>query len=102
MTEHACKCGMPAGKCGCPECERIAQEVSRERLASPVPSLKRQCDDGAPGLPFAALPSAMLGATSTALLPNPRGERVAMASCSVPLPRAADEPPTPPPRTASV
>jgi len=102
MTEHVCKCGMPAGKCGCPECERLAQELSRERLASPVPSLQRYCADGAPGLPFGALPNAVLGATSTALVPIPRGERLAIASCSVPLPRSADEPPTPPPRTASV
>jgi len=102
MTEHVCKCGMPAGKCGCPECERLAQELSRERLASPVPSLERHCADGAPGLPFGALPSAVLDATSTSLVPIPHSERLAIASCSVPLPRSADEPPTPPPRTESV
>lgn len=102
MTEHVCKCGMPAGKCGCPECERLAHERARERLASPVPVLKRHCDDGARLLPSGALPNAVVGATGGALLPMARGERLAFAAFPMPLPRGADEPPTPPPRTASV
>ncbi len=98
--EHVCKCGMAPGKCGCPECDRAEQERLHDR-GQVAPLLKSGCDQDAPALQFAALPPAFLSAPGP-LLPAPRGERIArdLAPCLVPD-RALD-PPTPPPRLATV
>jgi hypothetical protein len=101
-VEHVCKCGMAPGKCGCPECAHLEEQRLRERLPNPISTLKRQCDDDAPLLPFAAVPGPMLAATSTTVLPVPTGERLPVEAISAtPAPRN-QEPPTPPPRIASV
>lgn len=99
--EHGCKCGMTPGQCGCPECARAEQERLRDRAPSAVLALKGGCDDGAPALPMAALPSGTLPAPCL-FLPAPRGERLSRVHApGAPLDRAAD-PPTPPPRLAEV
>jgi hypothetical protein len=102
MTEHVCKCGMPAGKCGCPECDRLEQERLHEHQGERLAALKRHCDDDAPPIPFGALPSAVLAARGATTLPVPRGERLPVAAPGAFFQSAVDEPPTPPPRSASV
>jgi hypothetical protein len=101
QQEHLCKCGMATGKCGCPECARAERERLRERMPDVVPVLKDQCDKDAPAMAFAALPMAALAAASVKV-PVPAGERVSLrASDRAPAQRDV-EPPTPPPRIASV
>jgi hypothetical protein len=101
QTEHVCKCGMAPGKCGCPECARTERQAARERMPDLVPVLKRQCEQGAPGLQFAALPSAAVGCVSR-VLPAPAGERIPRETVSLSRFDRAADPPTPPPRLASV
>jgi hypothetical protein len=101
-AEHVCKCGMPVGKCGCPECDRLEQERLREHVPEHLATLKRHCDDDAPAIPFGVLGAAVLAASSSATLPVPRGERVAVTVASFHLSSPDDQPPTPPPRSASV
>jgi hypothetical protein len=102
LQEHVCKCGMPAGKCGCPECDRLEQDRLHEHQAERLAALKRHCDDDAPAIPFGALPSAVLAARGATTLPIPRGERLPVAAAAASFLSPDDEPPTPPPRSASV
>jgi hypothetical protein len=100
-AEHVCKCGMPAGKCGCPECERLEQERRHEHQSLAIPALKSHCDDDAPPIQLGALPAAVPGAGATAVLPPERGERVSVRAT---LDHPHDlrlRPPTPPPRSAA-
>ena len=100
---HVCKCGMPVGKCGCPECERAEQERLSEHRTDAVPTLKRHCDDELPAMPLgAALPTGVLAAAPATMLPAPRGERIPIVA-STPSPSPTNvEPPTPPPRSTTV
>jgi hypothetical protein len=101
--EHVCKCGMPLGKCGCPACERLERERLRDQRPDSVPTLKRHCDDDAPAMPLgAALPAGVLAATSGTTLWVPRGERIPVGTSTSFKTSTNDEPPTPPPRPASV
>ena len=78
-----------------------ATELIGERLPDVVPVLKDQCDRDAPAMALTALPMAAVVAAS-ARLPVPAGERVSVGA-SYPAPPQRDvEPPTPPPRLASV
>ncbi|MGD0524694.1 MAG: hypothetical protein ABSE49_06110 [Polyangiaceae bacterium] len=100
---HVCKCGMTPGKCGCPECERAEQERLSEHRTEAAPTLKRHCDDEAPAMPLgAALPAGVLAAASAATLPVPRGDRVPVVASAIFVPSPETEPPTPPPRIATV
>ena len=99
--EHVCKCGMAPGKCGCPDCDRAEQERLHARGHQVAPVLKGGCNDDAPALQFAALPPAALPPSSL-LLPAPRGQRVAHDPASALGPDHDLDPPTPPPRLASV
>jgi hypothetical protein len=102
MTEHVCKCGMPAGKCGCPECERLEHLLaSGRRTAEGTSLIKPQCDDDAPLVRFAALPSAVIAATRAVRLPVPAADGVRFYASASLLTRPADRPPTPPPRLAT-
>jgi hypothetical protein len=100
--QHVCKCGMPVGKCGCPECERLEQERRREHVPEHLATLKRHCDDDAPAIPFGVLPTGVLSAASSATLPVPRSARVVVVVTPYRLSSRDDQPPTPPPRSASV
>jgi hypothetical protein len=45
---HLCACGMPAGKCGCPECERIERQQQGYPSPCREPVLTASCqNDGA-------------------------------------------------------
>jgi hypothetical protein len=100
---HVCKCGMPAGKCGCPECDRAEKERLSEHRVDRVATLKRHCDDEAPAMPLgAALPAGVLGAASAACLAVPRGDRIGVAASTTSPTSTNIDPPTPPPRSASV
>lgn len=100
---HLCKCGMAPGKCGCPDCARAEQERLSEHRAEATPTLKRHCDDEAPAMPLgAALPAGVLAASGTSTLPVPRGDRVPVVTRAALVPSADQEPPTPPPRLATV
>jgi hypothetical protein len=98
---HFCKCGMPAGKCGCPECERLERARQQAHAPDAVPTFRRDCDDDAPSILRSALPVAAL-ASKTETLPAPRGERVRPTHADSPPPCPHLDPPTPPPRLAAV
>lgn len=102
LQEHACKCGMPAGKCGCPECDRLEQDRLHEHQGERVAALKRHCDDDAPAIPFGVLPPAVVAASGATMLPIPRGERLPVTAAGASISSPDDEPATPPPRSASV
>lgn len=101
MHEHVCKCGMAPGKCGCPDCAQ--QELQRQQAPrhQQTPVLKSGCDQDAPAIQFAAMPPASVPAAGV-LLPIPRGERMTLAPVSAPAFDRDLDPPTPPPRLASV
>ncbi|HEY6462354.1 MAG TPA: hypothetical protein VIY73_19435 [Polyangiaceae bacterium] len=101
--EHVCKCGMKPGTCGCPECAKLERERRADHAPSPVPVLKRHCDDTAPAMPLGApLPTGVLAASITDALPLSRGERLPVAASAAFVPSLDCEPPTPPPRIAAV
>jgi hypothetical protein len=101
MHEHVCKCGMAPGKCGCPDCAKDEQQRLHARGHQVAPVLKSGCNQDAPAIQLAALPPASVPAAG-AVLPIPRGERLTLDPVSCPpLDRDVD-PPTPPPRLASV
>jgi hypothetical protein len=101
--EHVCKCGMPAGKCGCPACARVERERLREQQPDPLPTLKSPCNDDAPPMPLgAALPAGVLAASSSGTLSVPRGDRIPVDAATSIHTSTKDQPPTPPPRFASV
>lgn len=99
--EHVCKCGMAPGKCGCPDCDKAEQERLHDRGHQVTPVLKSGCDQDAPSIQFAAMPAAFLSAPGT-LLPAPRGERLARDPALSPFLQHDLDPPTPPPRLATV
>jgi hypothetical protein len=101
QSEHLCKCGMAPGKCGCPECARSEQQTAREQVPDSVPTLRRHCEEGAPGLTFAALPGATESVGAIAVLPAPAGERTPRDLASRAHADRDDDPPTPPPRIAA-
>lgn len=96
VPEHHCACGMKRGTCGCLACEAAARQEARD-ARSPIPVLSTHCmsDDSVPTAP--ALPIAAPGVL--ALLAPPTARPVLRARALAPLEgRAADAPPTPPPR----
>ena len=102
-TEHVCKCGMTVGKCGCPECERDEQQRLSEHRSEAAPTLKRHCDDETPAMPLgAALPAGVLAASSETTTSVPRGDRIPVSTATTPGYSTDNQPPTPPPRLASV
>lgn len=101
-SEHLCKCGMAPGKCGCPECDRLEQERRAERASHVLPVLNRHCDDNVPAIPSGVLPAGVLAERGTTILPVPRGERLPVGAAAASLSSCDDQPPTPPPRSASV
>lgn len=101
QSEHVCKCGMKPGTCGCPQCARddLARLDRRGRDVRPV--VKDGCHQDSPAVQFAALPPAA-PAGGGALLPVPRGERLPRDSAFASAFDRDLDPPTPPPRLASV
>jgi hypothetical protein len=102
LEVHVCKCGMPVGKCGCPECDRLENERRSEHSSERVPTLKRHCNDDAPLLPSGAFPAGVLASVATAELPLPLSERLAFKTTTASWVSRFGEPPTPPPRLARV
>jgi hypothetical protein len=99
--EHVCKCGMPQGKCGCPECALLELERKAERVPDAIPTLKSHCDDDASAVPFTATAVAVVPPQLHVLPATPLDAGVRFA------PRIAPASPdlersTPPPRFASV
>lgn len=101
LHEHVCKCGMAPGKCGCPECERAEQQRLQGRGRHVAPALEDGCDHGNAAVQLSALPPVSLPAGRT-LLPIPRGERLLRGPAGHPALESDVDPPTPPPRLASV
>jgi hypothetical protein len=99
--EHVCKCGMPQGKCGCPECEWLELERSAGHAPDAIPTLKGHCDDDASPVPFTATAVALVPLQLDILRATPidPGQRFlpCIAPASLDLERS-----TPPPRYASV
>jgi hypothetical protein len=94
---HMCKCGMPVGRCGCPECERLEEQRQRDRAPDVVPALKSHCDDDAPALVLGALAATGLPAWA-GVHPVPRGDRISRPKAARPPRIPSLDPPTPPPR----
>jgi hypothetical protein len=102
-SQHVCKCGMPVGQCGCQACARVERERLREQQPDPLPALKRHCGDEAPTLPRGpALHASVLPASGSATLSVPRGDRIPVGTTTPFKTSTKNEPPTPPPRSASV
>jgi hypothetical protein len=102
-SQHVCKCGMAVGHCGCPACARVERERLQEQEPDRLPTLKRHCDDEAPSMPLgAALRAGVVPASSIATLLVPRSDRTPVGTSTPFKTSAKDEPPTPPPRSASV
>jgi hypothetical protein len=99
--EHVCKCGMPQGKCGCPECAWLEMERRGGNVPDAIPTLKRHCDDDASAVPFTAFPVALVPPQLGVLPATPihPAQRLvpSTGSASPDLERS-----TPPPRYASV
>ena len=103
LDEHVCKCGMKPGTCGCPECARLEARRRADRAPTPTPALRRDCNEGEPAMPGGApMPSGVLPPAAIALLRAPAGRRVPFTDARASTPRRDLEPPTPPPRIASV
>jgi hypothetical protein len=100
-AEHVCKCGMPAGKCGCPACERLENERRHEHASLAIPALKGHCDDDAPPIQLGGLPSAAAAAGTAVVLAPERGERTPALLAFDQPPSFDLRPPTPPPRLAA-
>jgi hypothetical protein len=92
---HLCKCGMPRGECGCPECARAPREPSRGRLPDDVPAMRSHCEDDAPA--FASVPIGVAAASPTRL-PAPSLLWPVISAPFFPGSPPGDAPPTPPPR----
>jgi hypothetical protein len=101
MHEHVCKCGMAPGRCGCPECAQDEQQRLHARAHQVAPVLKSGCDQDAPTIQFATLLPASVPAASV-VMPIPRSERLTLAPVSTLALDCDLDPPTPPPRLASV
>jgi hypothetical protein len=99
--EHVCKCGMKPGTCGCPDCAKAEHERLATRGRDVLPVLKGGCHQDAAAIQFAALPPAVVTAAG-ALLPAPRGDRIPRFEASPFVLDRDLDPPTPPPRLASV
>lgn len=99
QADHRCMCGMKAGTCGCPECERLERTRQHDLEHPPTyPVVTGKCSsDIATAPPFAV----------TAVVPAPVEVRQAANLGRAPmwflLPLQSVElspPPTPPPRLA--
>jgi hypothetical protein len=96
---HVCKCGMRAGTCGCPECERLEKLRTADERPCPVPAMRRQCDDPpafAPSAPWVAVPT-----WGVRLSPIPVLGEQTPAFSALPHADPVLDPPTPPPRIAA-
>jgi len=98
LDEHHCACGMKAGACGCPECERIEHARLSERdVLREHPVLKSSCGDDSvvPGAGWPLIAPPMCSAT----LP-PLGFESALVDgwFEVDLSIARAKPPLPPPK----
>jgi len=98
--EHLCACGMKAGTCGCPECER-RERLLRTDDAPPVPNTRAvlgSCDDHGRGSLAASLPPAIVPPTLS-VLASPCFGVLATAVVIEGAPPEPGAPPTPPPRS---
>ncbi len=100
-AKHLCACGMVAGTCGCPECEKAERQRHREDAPKAYPVAKSQCGGNDTPVAFAPLPLAA-PAEGCPLLPKVTAE----VNLPVPTqPWASLEPikpPTPPPEVAAL
>ncbi|HEX8792506.1 MAG TPA: hypothetical protein VF765_16275 [Polyangiaceae bacterium] len=99
--EHVCKCGMPQGQCGCPECALLELERRAGEVPEAVRTLKRHCDDGTSPVPFAAVAVALVPAGLRVLPAIPLDARTRFLPCNGPVSPDLERS-TPPPRLASV
>lgn len=99
--EHVCKCGMPQGKCGCPECALLDLEREAGQVPDAVSTLKRQCDDDVSPLPFTATAAAVIPPQLQILPATPLHSGERFLPCTGPASPDLERS-TPPPRSASV
>jgi hypothetical protein len=99
-AKHLCACGMIAGTCGCPECEKAERQRHRDDTRS-YPLAKGQCGGDDTPVAFAPLPD-VAPAPVSLTIPAP----AVRAAVPEPMPRWASAapvaPPTPPPEEAVV
>lgn len=99
--EHVCKCGMPRGECGCPECALRDLERQGGEVPEAVPTLKSRCSDDAPPVPFTGSAVAVVPPQVAVLPAAPGDAGLRFLPCAAPA-SVDPEPSTPPPRSASV
>jgi hypothetical protein len=94
--QHLCACGMVAGTCGCPECEKAEHQRHRENALHAYPVLKGKCAGDDVPVTFAPLPAAT-PALFAFVVPRSHAEPAVptMEEAWVSLERI--RPPTPPP-----
>jgi hypothetical protein len=93
--EHACACGMKAGTCGCPECER-ALKGDTSRLPE-TQAVLGSCDDHGRASLGAALPPGLLP-PCIGLPVRLHATLLATTLTTARVPFEPQAPPTPPPR----
>jgi hypothetical protein len=102
ITAHKCACGMAPGKCGCAECARVEHARRQERMPGPAPIVRSSCDqDDAAPLASTMVPPFVLPLTGLAV-PAPAHDEDPAADVQALHSAMTLEPPTPPPRFASV
>jgi hypothetical protein len=94
---HLCACGMPAGKCGCAECQRLERLRHQDGAPGHEATLRSGCSDDEAPIPATAVPPYVLPASWA--LREPALDRVVPAREFRSLHGLEGEgPPTPPPR----
>jgi hypothetical protein len=98
---HLCACGMAAGTCGCPECDRLEAQRHEDETPGPNPVIRSSCDDDESPLPSTAQPPSVLAA-AFALRDDAPGDVLPIAPLAPLTSLENDGPPTPPPRHRSL
>ncbi len=99
--EHVCKCGMPQGKCGCPECALLDMERPAGQAADAASTVKRRCDGDASPVPLTATAAAIIPPRLHVLPASPVDPGLRFLPCTGPASPDVQRS-TPPPRRASV
>jgi hypothetical protein len=96
-----CKCGMPQGKCGCPECALLEMQRKAARVPDVAPTLKSHCNDDPAAVPFTATAVAIVPPQLHVLPATPLDTGLRSLACTAPASPELERS-TPPPRSASV
>ncbi len=96
---HTCACGMKAGTCGCPDCERMERAHLEERAPKPYRVLRSQCDDDGEMVPTGTVPPSTIASPAFVVAPS-ESRLIASRPLTSPESRERREPAKPPPRSS--